>query len=67
MLWIKSDRERQKLYDFIHMWNIINRQNKWINQTKDTDTENRAVDVKEVTGSRVKCLKDVNCMIMDGN
>ena len=33
--WNKSDREeRQILYDFIYMWNLKKKNNKWTNMTK---------------------------------
>ena len=44
--WNKSDGERQILYDFIHMWNIKNKQKTQINEQtkqKQTNTENRVV------------------------
>ena len=34
--WNKSEGERQILYDFTHMWDLKNKQNKWRNQTKQT-------------------------------
>ena len=36
---IKSDRERQILYGFTHLWSKI----KLINKSKHVDTENRVV------------------------
>ena len=45
--WIKSDRERQILYDISYMWNLKNDTNELINKTEtDSDLENKLTVTK---------------------
>ena len=62
-----SDRERQTLCDFTHMWNIKYKQNKGTDQIKhNTEVQGREWWLPEGRGrgGRVEWVKRVNCMVV---